>query len=162
MTKSGFFFALLIMLVSCEGIDDPMKTDKGLKDELYSKAKSIITIGSHEYSLEAYLWRDFMPISPPDGRPLIALNWIVSNDSTPVPASIGMVNQYVINNDYVWVAEYESTNGSIPDYKMEKISRNGPKWGPGIKVDVISRIRDLNTGTDYYLILTDVYINRTE
>jgi len=50
----------------------------------------------------------------------------------------------------------------LPEYKLERVSRNGPKWGPKIYVDVISQIHDSKTKKYYYIILKNVFVNRTD
>jgi hypothetical protein len=73
------------------------------------------------------------------------------------------VNQFVIYGDVVWVSDYSSeTLDAEPEYKIKKVSREGPKWGPHVSVDVISQIHDSNTGKDYYVGLKNVYIDRTD
>jgi hypothetical protein len=162
MTKTILLLTFIIAVTSCEKDHLDVTVDKTLIMDLNSKAKTKIIIGANEYSLEAYLWRDFMPFSPPDGKPLISINWLFSNDSTPIPANISMIKQYVINQDSIWIADYEKETHSSLEYKLEKLSRNGPKWGPHIYVDVISKITDTETKTDYYLKLSNVYIGRTD
>lgn len=46
--------------------------------------------------------------------------------------------------------------------KLEKISREGPKWGPEIYVDVISKIHDANTNRDHYVRVKNIYVERTD
>jgi hypothetical protein len=161
---SIFLFLVILLIISCERDADDynLKVDRNLINDLYAKSDTKIIIGTQEYFLEAYLWRDFMPISPPDGKPLISINWLVSSDSTPIPTNISMVKQFVIKNDSVWIADYEIPNLTSPDYKLHRTSRNGPKWGPHITVDVISKLTDTYTKTDYYLKLPNVYISRTD
>ena len=161
--KISFLALITIILSACEKDEQSdVKADKNLILELNNKALSIITVDSHEYFLESYLWRDFMPISPPNGKPLASVNWLISRDSISIPDNIEMIKQYVINNDSVWIANYEDGLNTGPDYKIKKISRNGPKWGPGINVDIISKIMDKNTNQDFYLIQKDVLIGRTD
>lgn len=38
--------------------------------------------------LTTEMWRDFMPFSPPDGKPLIAIIYVTTADSTQIPSSI--------------------------------------------------------------------------
>lgn len=59
--------------------------------------------------------------------------------------------------------KHESESGSTqPDYKIEKISREGPKWGPEIYVDVISKVHDANTNRNYYVRVKNIYVERTD
>jgi hypothetical protein len=117
--------------------------------------------GTH-YILEAFLWRDFMPVCPPDGQPLIAANYLVNLDSVAVPERFDLIRQYVIMEDSVWVAGYSGTAYSPAVYKIARKSTNGPKWGPFITVDVIARVRDSETHTDHLLQCDSVLIIRTD
>jgi len=139
-----------------------IRKDKEFIMKLFVKSIDTLEIGAQRYILDAYLWRDFMPISPPDGKPLLSINWLIDIDSIVIPAQIDLKEQYVIYNDSIWISGYEDETRSTPPYKIEKISRNGPKWGPNIYIDIISKIHDSNTNTDYYLKAEDIYINRTD
>jgi hypothetical protein len=82
MKTIKFIFAFLIsalLPVGCEpknGIDNNL-SDKELISELRSMVTETLFIGSKSYVLEAYMWRDFQPISPENGKPLISINWLV-------------------------------------------------------------------------------------
>jgi len=158
---------LLFGLISCEK-DDTKKDETILIDRSYiaqlkSDALDTLVIGSESYVLDAYIWRDFQPMCPPGGREMISINWLINIDSVKISDNIKMIKQYVINKDSIWISDYmnRSSNSQV-EYKIEKISINGPKWGPGINVDVISEIHDFNTGMDYYLECKDVYVGRTD
>ena len=95
------------------------------------------------YSLEPYMWRDFMPSSPPDGKPLIVFVRIhaLGVDIFPSRTKIGRL--WLIDGLNVISAlptEEFSVNGNV----LEMVFRNGPKWGPGITVDVIVKLNDNN------------------
>jgi hypothetical protein len=132
--------------------------------QIREKAVDTLAIGSNSFVLEAYLWRDFMPVSPPNGQPMISINWLISTDLVRIPNNISMVKQYVFYNDEIWVSDYENEAPapSLPEYKLERISRNGPKWGPHIYVDVISQIHDSQSNKDYYIKRKNVYVLRTD
>jgi hypothetical protein len=139
-----------------------INADKGLILELDNKAVGIITIDSHDYFIDAYLWRDFMPISPPNGKNLISINWLIRADSSAIPDNIELKQQYVVYGDSLWMADYENETHQTPEYKQEKVSRNGPKWGPFVYVDVIAKITDTKTNRDFYLKRDKVFIIRTD
>ena len=132
--------------------------------QIREKAVDTLTIGSNSFVLDAYLWRDFQPVTPPNGKPMISINWLINTNLVKIPDNISMVKQYVFYNDEIWVADYESEAPapSLPEYKLERISRNGPKWGPDIYVDVISQIRDSQSNKDYYIKRENVYVLRTD
>jgi hypothetical protein len=150
-------------LAGCEKDEIPnVKVDKDLILELDSKVVGVVTIDSHDYFLDAYLWRDFMPISPPNGKSLISINWLICADSSAIPDSIELKQQYVIYGDSVWIADYENETHQTPEYKQEKVSRNGPKWGPNVYVDVIAKLTNTKANRDYYLKRDKVFIIRTD
>ncbi len=130
-------------------------------DELLS-APEQIEIENRQYILESYLSRDFMPISPPDGKPLIALVTITAADSLEFPSSINADKLWVIKNpEEIWETAF--TNEKLTpnyNYQLEKIARDGPKWGPNIQVDVVVRIT--HEGNTYLLKASNQTIHRTD
>jgi hypothetical protein len=96
------------------------------------------------------MWRDFMPISPPDGRPLAAVLTIRTEDGSPVPPTITADTSWVIHDADVWTAAVEERPRAETAPAYEVIARNGPKWGPGITVDVVVRLID-STGRAFRL-----------
>ena len=163
--QKNFFFILLLsyFLTACEKEEAKyVIKDRNQIPELGIEYDSLVSIGSHDYYLDAFLWRDFMPMSPPDGKPLISINWLTSADSSAIPDNIVMKQQYVVYNNLVWIAQYENGVHSTPEYKVEKVSRNGPNWGPNIFVTVIAKIIDTKTNQDYYVKREKVFILRTD
>ena len=166
MIQKYILIFVFIGLLGCNEYD--FKDDSNVRFDpefimkLNSQSVDTLKLDSKKYILEAYLWRDFMPISPPNGRALVAINWLIDLDSTDISTNLDLVEQYVIYNDSVWIVPYENGTHTQHLYKLEKISINGPKWGPKIYVDVISKIHNSNTHINYYLRLEDVYIGRTD
>jgi len=159
MTKRLFIIMVAVSLLSC----DREETSKVEILQIKEKAVDTLTIGSNSFILDAELWRDFMPISPPNGQPMVSINWLISVDSVKIPDNIRMIRQYVIYQDEIWVANYlNDERPPQPPYRIEKISKNGPKWGPHIYVDVISLIRDIQNSKDYYIQRRNVYVGRTD
>ncbi len=107
-----------------------------------ASAPELVEIASREYTLETSLWRDFMPVSPPDGKPLIAIVWVTAVDLEPFPEGLEADKLYVIYGDQVWVTDFsdERPPPNEPDHQLFKIARDGPKWGPGVTVDVVVRL----------------------
>ena len=154
--------AAMTMFASCEkNTSDEIDDEQIL--QIKEKAVDTLIIGSNSFVLDAYLWRDFMPESPVDGKSMISINWLITTDLVNIPNNISMVKQYVFYGDSIWVANYENEAPipNLPKYKMERISRNGPKWGPKIYVDVISQIYDSLTNKKYYIERKGVYVERT-
>ena len=157
---------LAFALVSCEDDvvipDDGVYQDSALATELKSKALNSIVIDGDSYKIEATVWRDFMPVSPPNGKGMISINTLINQNSQPIPDKLKMAEQYVIYDHSVWISGYENSGISGINWQRERVSRNGPKWGPGVYVDVISLIKDTTTNKNYYLIDRKVHIDRTD
>jgi hypothetical protein len=104
-----------------------------------------------------------MPPSPPDGRPLIALIWLTAIDSLAFPFSIDANRLWIVNDDLVWETEFsyeERPKNPNRIHQLEKVARDGPKWGPNIQVEVIVRIIDVENNT-YLLRAHDQWIDAT-
>ena len=148
--------------VESQFMDNDTQLDKELILQLNAKAVDTLKIELNTFVLDAYLWRDFQPVSPPNGKPMISINRLIDINSVRIPDNISLIKQYVIYQDYIWISDYENEmTPSQPEYKIEKVSRNGPKWGPKIYVDVISQIYDSNTNKTHYILLKNAFINLT-
>jgi hypothetical protein len=122
-----------------------------------------IEIDDRKYILETYLWRDFMPPTPPDGQPLIALIWVTATDSLAFPPTIDADRLWIVNDELVWETEFsceERPDDPNRIHQLEKIARDGPKWGPSIQVEVIVRVADSQDST-YLLRAADQWIHAT-
>jgi hypothetical protein len=160
-------FTLMILLTGCEkdpvNLDKNIRVDKELIEELNAKSFDTLVIESNRFVLDAYLWRDFMPFSPENGKPMVAINWLRQVDSTEIPDHIHLMKQYVIFNDSIWTSAYATeTHPNQSNYKIERVSREGPKWGPKIYVDVISNVYDAATNKNYFIRTKKVYVERTD
>lgn len=99
-------------------------------------------------TLQTSLWRDFMPISPPDGKPLGVVLQVTTEDTVEVPAAVRADLVWVLNGGENWSAvprEERPRSETSPVYEL--VARDGPKWGPGITVDVVIRLRDADGRT---------------
>jgi hypothetical protein len=159
--KIKFLVLIVLVIAAVSGCDrDGVSNtdDNPVFDELL-KSPQKIEIGNREFVLSAYLWRDFMPISPPGGRKMIAVVKVIASDSSSFPKSIDAERMWIINDDQVWSTKFSETQFD-GEYELVKVARDGPKWGPGIEVDVIVELKDGNK--KYYLKANNVVINRTD
>jgi hypothetical protein len=121
-----------------------------------------VTFDGLSVRLETYLWRDFQPIAPPDGQPLIAVLRITTTDGTPVPASLHADRAWVIADGVAWAASVQEERGRVAGSAFfEVVARDGPKWGPGIAVDVVIRLRT-SSGAPVFLGARGQPIHRTD
>lgn len=106
-------------------------------------APRVVPVEGASVRVDAYLWRDFQPISPPDGKPLVAVFRIATVDGGPIPSTLTADSAWVYNGASVWgTAVVEENPRSANAAFFEVVARNGPKWGPAIEVDVVVRLRD--------------------
>jgi len=124
-------------------------------------APAEVVVGGVTVRLETYLWRDFEPFSPADGKPLIAVLRIKSRDGTAIPSTLSVDSVWVVNGETAWVAKATQEYPPADSSYIEFVARDGPKWGPGVTVDVVLRLRE-STGDPLFLRATAQPIHRTD
>ena len=150
------FFVLVVF--SCKTPTTPLID---IPSKLSSATKEII-ISSYNFTLSASLWRDFQPISPPDGKPLILLVDIIESNSKTIPSSIKVDSFWVINGDQIWSGILPTEeHPTTPLHTRRIIIRDGPKWETGIYVDLVIRLLDREKNT-HWLKQENLLIERTQ
>ena len=120
-----------------------------------------LLVNERTYIIECDLWRDFMPISPPDGKHMNAHIKVIEIDSLEMPANFSAIYLWVFNDDAIWGSSFTNEKVSYgAPYELIRMARCGPKWETDIYVDVVVKL--LIGNEDYYLKEEDVYILRTE
>jgi hypothetical protein len=115
-----------------------------------SSASDTLSLEGASYVLDPYLWRDFMPMSPPDGRPMNAVVRLTRCDSTAVADSLALDHLWVVASDATWSTGFlEDGQMGLPPYQIGRVASCGPKWDPGSIVDVIARVRLGSSGVSY-------------
>jgi hypothetical protein len=133
-----------------------------IPDVQLQTAPERIVVVDQEYELRTRLWRDFMPISPPHGKPLIAVVQVVERNGKPIAPELKLEYLWVINGSRVWATRFSGENLPPPaQNELDGIARNGPKWGPQIQVDVVVGLRRGN-GSLKLLRAPDQWISRTD
>jgi hypothetical protein len=137
-----------LVLTACGGsspaVPSPLPSD-------LATAPTRVVLAGKTLVLDASLWRDFMPISPPDGKPLTAVLQVRAEDGSPVPTTVSADMAWVLNGADKWSTvprEERSRTEMAPLYEL--VARDGPKWGPGVNVDVVVRLHDQG-GRDSFL-----------
>jgi len=111
---------------------------------------------------EAYLWRDFQPVSPPGDGGLMAVIKIAERDSTAIPPDTNLAYLWVLNGSEVWATCFaEPAQPGWPPHVQVRVARGGPAWGPHIYVDVVAGIRTAGGGV-HLVAARDQWINRTD
>jgi len=129
-------------------------------EALQSAPEEIILV-NQEYILETFLWRDFMPVSPPNGKPLIALIKVIEKNEVPIAADLDLAYLWIICGQEIWSTTFTDETPGSPDNELHRIARDGPEWGPGIQVDVIVGLMPGN-GQMKLLRASDQLISRTD
>ncbi len=155
------FTSVSVLQAYGAGSIDPGAPD--VSGEELKASPEIIEIFGQNLILETYLWRDFQPISPPGGKPLIALIRMVEADSEPMPEGLKVDFLWVIFRDHVWATRF--SDEVLPprtDHELERIARNGPQWGPNVEVEVIVRVRFGGKKKHWLLRASHQLIHRTD
>lgn len=165
MKKTGklrftFLLALMISVFSCEKPD--VSEDPNLVNSLYASSSDTINTGASKYILETDLSRDFMP-GYSHKRPLVALVFLVNIDSLPIPSIINISNLYVIKDQLIWTSKPVDSNlTQVPEFKLDKLSNDGPEWDTGIYVDVVAEVINKSTNDKYLIIARQQKIQRLD
>ncbi|GAB4373652.1 MAG: hypothetical protein Kow0042_17700 [Calditrichia bacterium] len=159
--------AIFLIVLACAGFNSlpamaRKPNDIPLKKLLASP--DTVTIQGQRFRLETYLWRNFMPNSPPEGKPLRATLQVIPLDYVEVKGGIDADRVWVVSDGKILTAQLAPV-GNPPSSgrikKIEKMAVGGPKWGPGITVSVVVRLLDKD-GNVYFLKATEQPIYRTD
>lgn len=134
--------ASYLMLAGCaEGTDQKGIPDFSLMELAAAPAR--VEHAGRSYRLETYLWRDFMPMSPPGGKGLTATVRLVEVDSQAIADGVSLDFLWVIHGEEVWATLFSGEERpSGPAFKLEAVARDGPQWQPNREVDVVVGWRD--------------------
>lgn len=137
-------------------------------------APAVVLLEGRSLTLSAFPWRDFMPSSPgyPNGSPLMVVIKVATSDKKPLPSGVLIDKAWVLFGDQMWKAsDYKlgPTGRSERDWWLkcaetpvcEATARDGPKWGPGVFVDVVVRLTD-REGHHHMLQARKQYIMRSD
>lgn len=133
-----FTISALVLLPACsEDVSAPDAAQvPAMTLAQLTSAPETLDLPQQDYRLETYLSRDFMPVSPSDGRPLRASVTLVSADRQPIPGDVKLIYIWIVNGDRVWSTKF-SDKPIVSDYAIQRLAGGGPKWGPDISVEVI-------------------------
>lgn len=119
-------------------------------------AATEVVLDRRSLSLSTYPWRDFMPTIglTAGGSPLMVVLKVATADKKPLPSGVRIDRAWVLFGEQVWEASdfRAPANGPRSDKDSwvncaespvcEATVRGGPKWGPGVFVDVVVRLTD--------------------
>jgi len=125
-------------------------------------APEMLALDNRIFTLYACPNRDFQPHCPPDGYPMSVYVQVYSDDSLPCPQDLDADKVWVIRRSArkVWEADLRDVTGWNPFGFLRKVASGGPKWDPGLKVDVIVRLC-WSDGSAWLIRAADVEISQT-
>ena len=151
--------ALLLLLASAGLAQRAPDPAPAVRDLL--AAPTTVRIGARLVRLDASLWRDFMPMAEPNGSPLSAVVRARTADGSAFPSNAHIVAVWIVRDPDVWTAAVADRSDALEPSTNEVVATGGPKWGPGITVEVIARIRKVD-GTTILVRAPSRRINRTD
>lgn len=92
----------------------------------------------------------------------VTLRIVLTEGSTPLTPAIAIDSVWVVNGSLIWAQQV--TKAGPPNARpggYEESVGGGPKWGPGIPVDVVVRVR-LASGAPHLLRASGITIQRTD
>lgn len=131
-----------------------------LLNQLLAFPETTIVSGRTLY-LTTSMYRDFMPISPPDGKPLGGGVYITATDTSALNNVISSDAIWIVFGQEIWKSWLKDSPGGNRKNQLVKYFRDGLKWGPHVFVDVVVRLKD-NQGNIYFLRASKQWIGRTD
>ncbi len=102
-----------------------------------------VVIDGTVISMQASVYRDFMPGVEPGGSPLIAVITLTAAGRPDFPDYIGADKIWVTNRRETWESGFQDElrprSPAEPNI-IELVARGGPKWEPETTVDIVIRI----------------------
>jgi hypothetical protein len=138
--KREFSILMVALLAGCA--DDV--TAPPSVDEIENAPVQIVVEGV-SLTLETFLYRDFQPVSEPNGRPLLASVRVKAANGQALPRDLRAEAMHVVFGKEVWTPTLVQESPSDKPSELEFVARNGPKWGPDVTVDVMLRLRHGDT-----------------
>ncbi|AFY69316.1 hypothetical protein Pse7367_1018 [Thalassoporum mexicanum PCC 7367] len=138
--------------------------DAEMIEQAIAEIPTVVTIADQQVGLDVFLWRDFQPISPADGKPMLTLVKLVEPETTKSIDLEGLAakNLWVFNG-----ADTNEATGEIWATQLEQqlpseyMARQGPKWEPGTEVNVVVELVDAAENV-YLLKAEQQIIQRTD
>jgi hypothetical protein len=151
--------AIPLVLFTLDRVNNSFKWHYYFEPGIFTASEKV-TISGETYTLETYMWRDFQPISPPNGKPLIAIIRVHAVGIVSFPIST-IIERLWLMDDLIIVSTGPTEEYMMDGNTLEMVFRNGPKWEPGISIDVVVKLISGGSGT-YYLKAVNQKIHRTD
>lgn len=143
-----------LLLTNCS---DPISSPPDIPIKELLSAPEVLIIENKSIKLETTVYLDLQPVV--SSTPMIAAVFIETVDSSYIPSIIDTKSIYIVKDNKVWKSFFSSEappETNIKPYRIVKIARDGPKWGPDIYVDVVVSLKIKDKS--YLIRASDQYI----
>ena len=164
MISKKIIVSYIVLSIVATGIIIPLlyrpNFSYNLARDLLHKASERIYIDNMSLTIDAVLWRDFMPVVEEGGTGIYATITIVATNVSIFPDYLDSYRMWVINwgaeiwipeetpPTEIWFAKLEDIG--IEQNSLKKRANYGPKWDIGIVLHLVLELVSLN-GEKYYL-----------
>ena len=157
--KNYFVFALLIStLFGCEKKEESQPSLQANQITALLASPEMLNLNNYLLKIESDIWRNFMPPIDSNGSALMAQVVLSERNQRTLNNSVQLKKVYLINQNELWSKTFDSSDSSSP-YQVSGMVRNGPTWGPNIKVDLVCEFSF--GGQNYRLLAKDQDIYAT-
>lgn len=139
--------------------DRPPVPDTNSRELLLAAPVAGVVAGA-PMRLEVDAWRNFQPLTPERGPPLLAVLRLTSD--RPIPAGLVIESVALVRGDQVWTGtarQEVAAEAQAP--VVEFMLREGPQWSPGDTIEVVARLREAS-GAISWLRAPHVVVQRVE
>ena len=156
-------FILIFAICSCEHTEKEVSMSSD--DHPYQPVSNVPqtqTIGTYNFRLEAHLARNFMPIIPSSGAPLVAVISLVETEQKNIKGKFELQTFKIAAFERTWEPSFLTDTSFSNPYEIRRVSHDGPQLKPGRFVDVIGEFKSLETGKTYDILASKLEIKRSE
>ncbi len=164
MISKKIIVSFIVLSIVTTGITIPLlyrpNISYNLAIDLLRKASERIYIDNMSLTIDAYLWRDFMPSVEEGGTGIYAAITIIATNVTIFPNYLDSDRMWIIHwGAEIWIPEDPPTaeiwftkleNMGIEQNTLKKKASDGPKWDIGKIVHIVLELVNSN-GDKYYL-----------
>ena len=159
---SVLFAILLGSQVSSSAVagDQPTIVPADTLSEIRAAPETLI-LGNATLRMEAYAWRNFMPMAgvKADSRPLSASIKLIVARGPMVPHRVTGV--WILQDESIWQLYDMDLPGNSTANPYEIVVRDGPRLAPHSYIDIVVRIGDAKSGAHFLSVRRQV-INAVE
>lgn len=127
-----------------------------------SNVSEVQKIGIYNLRLNAFLSRDFMPMVPAGGAPLVCVISLVETEQKDIRGKFELQTFKIAALEGTWEPGFLVDSTSTNPYEIRRVSLDGPQLTPGRFVDVIGEFKSLETGKVYNILAKKQEIRRSE